>query len=103
MTSPEAKDPHLSSYLNAIRNDIQNDFRTSSTKKSRPNLTIKETQALRSLQNDDSIQIKPADKGGAIVLMDKDTYINKCYDHLNDTTTYKKISIIVSTQICNSL
>ncbi|CAJ0951361.1 unnamed protein product [Ranitomeya imitator] len=36
--------------------------------------------------------IKPADKGGAIVVMDKTLYKNEVYRQLSDTTTYKKLS-----------
>lgn len=34
--------------------------------------------------------IQQADKGGKIVLMDKDDYLNACQDMLEDTTFYQK-------------
>jgi len=40
----------------------------------RPNITKIEAQAIRQLKSNDSIIIKPADKGGAVVVMDKDLY-----------------------------
>ncbi|CAJ0964824.1 unnamed protein product [Ranitomeya imitator] len=55
------------------------------------NLSVSERQALRSLQNEKDIIIKPADKGGAIVVMDKLLYRNEVYRQLGDTTTSKRL------------
>ncbi|CAJ0934922.1 unnamed protein product [Ranitomeya imitator] len=56
------------------------------------NLSVTERQALTSLKQEKDIIIKPADKGGAIVVMDKTLYKNEVYRQLSDTTTYKKLS-----------
>lgn len=55
------------------------------------NLTSSEYQALKDLKSNINIIIAPADKGKATVLMDKDEYINKANDLLNDPTTYIKL------------
>ena len=57
------------------------------------NLTKEERKALQELRNDDRIIIKEADKGGALVIMNKQFYENKLVmeDHLNDSTTYTKV------------
>jgi reverse gyrase len=41
------------------------------------NLTQAERSALRDIQERDDIIIKPADKGSAVVVMDKTTYIQE--------------------------
>ncbi|CAJ0956848.1 unnamed protein product [Ranitomeya imitator] len=57
----------------------------------RHNLDPLEKQALNSLCDNKSIIIKPADKGGAIVVMDKSFYVSEVRRQLADTTMYKKI------------
>ena len=54
------------------------------------NLNKKERQALEDLQNDKSITIKPADKGGAIVLMKTTEYEQECFRHLHNPEHYTR-------------
>ena len=55
------------------------------------NLSNEDNAALKRLADDDSIVIVPADKGKAIVVMDKLDYVNKIESHLGDSTTYEKL------------
>ena len=48
-------------------------------------------EALQSLQQNRNIIIKPADKGSAVVIMDREQYLWEEYRQLNDTTYYKKL------------
>ena len=52
------------------------------------NLTKEEYPAIRSLKNSNEIIIKPADKGSAIVIIDKISYING-QKQLNNTQLYE--------------
>ena len=54
------------------------------------NLTPTEIQALRSLQARSDIVIKPADKGGSVVVWDRDLYIQEATNQLTNHTHYKK-------------
>ncbi|CAJ0922657.1 unnamed protein product [Ranitomeya imitator] len=56
------------------------------------NLTSTEKQALSSLHTNTSIIVKPADKGGAIVVMNRTQYMSEIYRQLADTNTYDVIS-----------
>jgi len=56
----------------------------------KPNLTLDEQNSLRMPKDNNSIIIKPADKGGATVILDKDNYILEAIRQLNDTKYYKK-------------
>lgn len=55
------------------------------------NLTKAEQQALNNLMKDNDIVIAQADKGKALVVMDKSDYINKMETKLNDPNTYEKL------------
>ncbi len=56
------------------------------------NITPAERQALQTLQDNKDIMILPADKGRAVVVLDKSEYQQKAQALLNDTNTYKKLS-----------
>ena len=45
---------------------------------------------MKNLKENTSIIIKEADKGGAVVIMDKNYYKDKVLEQLNDTDYYKK-------------
>lgn len=56
-----------------------------------PNLTLEETNALKQLKSAKQIVIKPADKGSAIVIWDREQYLWEGYRQLNDPKYYKKL------------
>jgi hypothetical protein len=55
------------------------------------NLTNCEKLALDKIRNNDSVIIKPADKGGATVVMNKTAYLNEAYRQLNNNKYYVKL------------
>ncbi|CAJ0968586.1 unnamed protein product [Ranitomeya imitator] len=57
----------------------------------RHNLSSSEKQALDTLSENRDIVIKPADKGGAIVIMNKHHYVTEIRRQLSDTNTYRKL------------
>ncbi|KAM5151821.1 cytochrome P450 2W1-like [Mantella aurantiaca] len=56
------------------------------------NLTPTQNLALQHLQNNSSIVIKPSDKGGNVVIMDVQQYLDMCYRILNNTEWYTMVS-----------
>lgn len=58
-----------------------------------PNLTKKEEMALQQLRQNNSIVIKPADKGGRVVIMDRTDYLQEGYRQLQDTNYYSKLTL----------
>ena len=71
-SSPSAVDTFINTCkgeINAIRCDISN---------IPSNLTKEEHQALSRLRNRKDVLIKPADKGGAVVVWDKDLHLYTC-------------------------
>ena len=55
------------------------------------NLKPSERIALHSLKKREDIVIKPADKGSAVVVMDRDHYVSGAERQLNDSTFYKAL------------
>lgn len=55
------------------------------------NLTQNETKCLQTLAEDNTITIKPTDKGGGLVLLDTVTYEQEIDRQLNDKVYYKKL------------
>lgn len=56
------------------------------------NLNRGESQALLQLAKNKHIIIKPADKGSAIVIMDRAQYTQEAYRQLNNTAHYRKLN-----------
>ena len=54
------------------------------------NLTKEEYQAIKSLKHNSDIIIKPAEKGSAIVVLGKQSYIQEGQRQLNDTKFYEQ-------------
>ena len=83
---PPKQGPDLETFISSVESDI------ASHKPSKPkhdNLTKSERSALYDLQNRQEIIIKPADKGSAVVFMDRDHYISEAERQLGDSTYYK--------------
>ena len=56
-----------------------------------PNLTPEEVKALRQLRQDPHLIIKPADKGSAVVVMDREHYIREAERQLNMPEYYRTL------------
>ena len=54
---------------------------------------------MRSLQNDRSVVIKPADKGSAVVVWDRTDYLKEAERQLSDDKTYEEIRITEKDQV----
>ncbi|XP_071989184.1 uncharacterized protein [Engystomops pustulosus] len=67
------------------------------------NLTGDEYKALRSLWSDNDIILKPTDKGGSIVVMDREAYTKEIYCQLSDQETYEKLTSNPTSRIKNRL
>jgi len=63
-----------------------------SAKLPRPNLPYRLRTALHDLRKDDSIVVLPADKGNAMVVLDRSMHDHKMKEILNNENTYHKLS-----------
>ncbi len=58
--------------------------------KKRWNLSYDKVIAMKELAQNPDFTIKPANKGGAIVIQDTDKYITECMRQLSDRSHYKR-------------
>lgn len=56
------------------------------------NLSYHQHLALKDLMHDNTITIKPADKGSGITILDTAQYVAEGFEHLKDPTTYEQIT-----------
>ncbi|XP_075684661.1 uncharacterized protein LOC142652871 isoform X2 [Rhinoderma darwinii] len=90
---PPTNMPVIDAFISAVKHDLgvlkstPGDFGFS-----HPNLTKSELMALHELSHDKNITIKPADKGGAVVVMDTSMHLKEINRQLSDYTTYKQIN-----------
>ena len=56
------------------------------------NLTREERKALQTLKNDNSIVIKGADKGSAVVVWDREDYLKEAASQLSDKEVYEEVT-----------
>jgi len=75
----EMGDPDSMARAQGIRNLISGELRKGYDMKIKPNLSKEEREILREIGEDETIIICPADKGKAIVIEDRETYIQKMY------------------------
>ncbi|XP_064464837.1 uncharacterized protein LOC135398377 [Ornithodoros turicata] len=90
--TPDAnRDKALDMYIKAVQRDVLDAYNNSSNRKTKPNLTAAEQRSLSDLQNCGDIIIKRANKGGAIVVMNKEDYLNEGFRPLGCNTFYEPL------------
>jgi len=81
----------LDLYINLIGEELRNhDFST----KRHNNLTPRLREALKRLKNNTEIIIKPADKGGSVVIQNTIDYIKEAMRQLSNPTHYELLSTV---------
>ena len=85
--NPKGKDAAIELYLSRLEEDIL----ALDTKLHFSNLTREEREALKSLRDDNSIVIKEADKGSAVVIWDREDYLKEASKQLGDVNVYEEV------------
>lgn len=86
----QSKGPYIESFYRVVFSDMTKLCNTTSTSKPH-NLTPLEIRALQQFTNAEDLIIKPADKGGGIILQNKVDYIAEAERLLSDQATYTKL------------
>ena len=80
----------LEKYIDSLRHCVNSQILTKQ-KRTRSNLDITERKAIQSLKNNHDIIIKPADKGGATVVMNRTDYLNEAQNQLDNPEYYTRL------------
>ena len=89
-TPLSGRNVHVDSFVDTARKQCNN-FLINNHPTQISNINNNEKHSLNELAKDNSVTIKEADKGGAIVLFNTLDYINSCENLLSDTTNYKNV------------
>lgn len=85
-----SREPYLNTYIEKLRQEIT-DKTIHNRRFQRNNLSKRERLALDRLSNNRDIIIKPADKGGATVILNTTDYLQEAKRQLDNDTYYKRI------------
>lgn len=88
-TPPSQRDKYLDLYIEAIQRDVIQAYKQKTP--FHRNMRQEELKAVETLRKRTDITIKPADKGGAIVVMNTADYIEEALRQLNDRTFYRRL------------
>ena len=81
---------HLSTYISAVKKDVVELLNIPNRNPS--NISQDEANALKSLSSRTEIVIQNADKGGKIVIMNRNDYIKECENNLSNEEFYTKLT-----------
>ena len=82
---------NLQEYISNIYQDLKTEYEEHK-EHAKPNISKDELQAIHNLKTDNDLIVKPADKGGAIVIWPKDAYLAEAYRQLSDSNHYRKLA-----------
>ncbi|MES9884726.1 MAG: GIY-YIG nuclease family protein [Sedimenticola sp.] len=94
-TPAAGRDRWLDTYLEVVKEDIIRGLKTTT----KNNLTKDEENAMRELLMDDSIVIRPADKGSGVVVIDTVDYTKQLIHEVQDSDTYTRVNEDLTKQI----
>lgn len=93
------RDKWMDLYIQNVKDDIIQGLR----KNSKMNITKEEENAMREILNDNTIVIRPADKGSGIVVMDADKYTDNLEQEVKDSDTYEEVDTDLTQKIRNKV
>ncbi|XP_044136829.1 olfactory receptor 6C75-like [Bufo gargarizans] len=84
--TPVVSESAIDAYITAVKSEVSQYKQSCDTNMFKsPNLTRLEIEAIEQLRNDPLLTVKPADKGGGIVVLDTAKYIAEIRRQLGDT------------------
>uniref|UniRef100_A0A8C5W849 Helix-turn-helix domain-containing protein n=1 Tax=Leptobrachium leishanense TaxID=445787 RepID=A0A8C5W849_9ANUR len=93
----------ISNEIKMFESLVSTDIDRMGIKEKKHNLTKEEKKAIKDLDKDETIIIKPADKGGGIVIWSKEAYNEESLRILGDERTYIKLKNNPIIEIRNNL
>ncbi|XP_063044279.1 uncharacterized protein LOC134438605 [Engraulis encrasicolus] len=88
---PKHRNPSLDTYCRLVEQEVTTAMRKKREYKVWNNLTLKQRQELSTLQKDGELIIQNADKGGAVILLKRESYEREIQTQLKNTKFYRKL------------
>ena len=95
---PPKNNHSLETYCRLVEKDVTQILNKKREYKTMNNLPKEQREALMELKNDVNVIVKPADKGGAIVIQNRADYVKEITRQLGDESFYRKLSSCPITQ-----
>ena len=99
---PDNLEPLFQSSLYQLKGIAEN-LKSYETSHHFSNITAEERKAIKNLSQNENIVIKKADKGNNVVIMDKEYYINKISECLNNFDVYKKLPKNIDSKVMGKI
>ena len=93
----QSREPYLNSYVTKLRQDIRERL-AYNHRFQRDNLNKRQRVTLKRLSNNKDIIIKPADKGGATIILNTGDYITEAMRQLSNEEYYKRVEEDLTSQ-----
>ena len=97
---------NLLEYMSRILHELTTSHELNNHKKAfrhTNNITNTEEQAIKALRNNEQLIVKPADKGGAIVIWPRESYVTEANNQLNNKRNYKQVDSDPFPQLVNTI
>lgn len=98
---PKGRNQYLDKFIDTVKTFPIEQLSGKNT--FRNNINKLEWDAIENLKNDESIIIKEADKGSAVVIMDREYYKSLCLSVLENSTYYEKQPSYESKEVMQKL
>ena len=95
--------PGTSEGLDSFLSNTIRDIMDLHPKKCHSNLTKEEWGILRDLKSNPNLIIKPADKGGALIIMDRDKYEAECLRQLKERLHYRQLPFDKTAEVADNV
>ena len=90
-TPPIPDNTNLLEYISLVLNYLKTN-NNDNDNRSRRNISNEQQKSLVALRDNNDLIVKPADKGGAIVIWPRESYLMEAYKQLNNNLHYKLIT-----------
>ena len=97
---PPTRSASIDAFITGIKSDLLN---LTHKRKRKFNLTKEQYKGINDLVQNDKIVIKKADKGSAVVAMNKSDYLREGYRQPSDANFYKKIENDPTEQVASDI
>ncbi len=97
-TAPLPDNSNLQEYISNVYHDLKTEY-NANIQPATPNISKQELHSIHKLKTDNDLIVKPADKGGAIVIWPKDSYLAEAYRQLNNLNHHQKVPHDPTSQI----